>query len=126
MKRRMILRQASTSGRLTNDSLNVAMQHREGIGALATSDPDPNFQRVPGLRRYLPTDLRILWNSTLAPLPRSFKRWHHNARRLCLSLAPSPRRSLAPSPQSPYWLWHCWHVWVCDVPSSSAAVVASS
>ncbi len=45
------------TGLLTNDSLSVAMLSREGIRALATSDPD--FQRVPGLRTYLPTDLRI-------------------------------------------------------------------
>jgi predicted nucleic acid-binding protein len=45
-----------TTGLLTNDSLSVAMLRRERLGALATSDPD--FQRVPGLRTYLPTDLQ--------------------------------------------------------------------
>ncbi len=45
-----------TTGLLTNDSLSVAMLRRERLGALATSDPD--FQRVPGLRTYLPTDFQ--------------------------------------------------------------------
>jgi len=44
-----------TTGLLTNDSLTVAVLQRERIGALATSDPD--FQRVPSLRTYLPSDL---------------------------------------------------------------------
>ena len=47
-----------TTGLLTNDSLSVAMVQRERIRALATGDPD--FQRVPGLRTYLPTDLPTL------------------------------------------------------------------
>ena len=46
-----------TVGLLTNDSLSVAMLQRERIRALATNDPD--FRRVPDLRVYLPTDLRI-------------------------------------------------------------------
>jgi predicted nucleic acid-binding protein len=44
-----------TAGLLTNDSLSVAMLRRERILALATSDRD--FQRVPDLRLYLPSDL---------------------------------------------------------------------
>jgi predicted nucleic acid-binding protein len=42
-------------GLLTNDSLVVALMRDQGLTKLATSDND--FQRVPGLEVYQPTDL---------------------------------------------------------------------